>query len=366
METGGETMKKEMERVKIPGSMRRDESGQVIVLIAFAAVFLIGMVALAVDISHGLVVRHELQNAADASALAGAGNLFPGPNWDLAEGVAQSSITWNKSDGESLLTCTAASGYWDLTQTTPGLQGRYITPTPQDVPAVMVTVSKTDGQNGGPVKTWFARIFGIDNMAVQAQAVAVISGPGYALPGSVFPITISKTYAETWREHSSSSDLVTIYDTYHSGPEDAGQWTTLLTESTNTTEMREMLENGNEDRLNINTSGSCLPGNPYNDCIYISAGVETTLYDSPSPNQEDVFNHVGETVLLPIVGDELFEAANEWAPVVGFIAFTITGAVGGDTKTITGYFNPDYIAPNTGGSGPYYGTLPENPLHLVK
>ena len=76
-------MKRKLERGKKPGLLRRNESGQVLVLVALAAVFLIGMAALAVDISHGLVVRHELQNAADASALAGAGTWphISAPPW---------------------------------------------------------------------------------------------------------------------------------------------------------------------------------------------------------------------------------------------------------------------------------------------
>ncbi len=356
-------MKRNMERVKIPGSLRRDESGQVIVLIAFAAVFLIGMVALAVDISHGLVVRHELQNAADASALAGAGNLFPGPDWDRAAGVGKSSITWNKSDGESLLTCTAESGYWDLTQATPGLQGRYITPTPKDVPAVMVTVSKTNGQNGGPVKTWFARIFGIDTMAVQARAVAVISGPGYAKPHTVFPFAISESFAKQWSDWTNPDVPVILGPVNQTDGSLAGQWTTLLTDATNTSDYRKLLYNRNEEQININTSGSCPNGSANNDCIYIYAGVKDTVYNAK--NQHSVADYIGQDVLLPVVGKELSASTNDWAPVVGFMLFHITSTEGGSVKEIKGYF-VEKPSPETGGVGPYYGALPENPLHLVK
>jgi Flp pilus assembly protein TadG len=55
----------------------RDESGSVAVITAVCLVFLIGFVALVVDVGHLYSVRNELQNAADAAALAGARALFP-------------------------------------------------------------------------------------------------------------------------------------------------------------------------------------------------------------------------------------------------------------------------------------------------
>ena len=102
---GGKTMERELIKRKKRGFLWRDESGQVLVLVALAAAFLIGMAALVVDIGHGFVVRQELQNAADASALAGAGNLLPligtfptaTPNYLVAKQKAIESIQWNKA-----------------------------------------------------------------------------------------------------------------------------------------------------------------------------------------------------------------------------------------------------------------------------
>ncbi len=50
-----------------------NQRGVTVVLVAVLMVVFLGLAALAVDISHLYVVRNELQNAADAGALAGPG-----------------------------------------------------------------------------------------------------------------------------------------------------------------------------------------------------------------------------------------------------------------------------------------------------
>src|SRR3990172_3072705 len=54
---------------------RRGERGSVLVLSAVGMLSLILAVGLGVDISHLYLAKNELQNAADASALAGASGL---------------------------------------------------------------------------------------------------------------------------------------------------------------------------------------------------------------------------------------------------------------------------------------------------
>ena len=54
-----------------------NESGSVIIIVALLMTLFLGFVALAIDVGHLLVVRNELQNAADATALAGSSYLYP-------------------------------------------------------------------------------------------------------------------------------------------------------------------------------------------------------------------------------------------------------------------------------------------------
>jgi uncharacterized membrane protein len=53
-------------------SKPRNQNGGVIVLVAVSMFFLLGFAALAIDVGHLVVARNELQNAADAGAIAGA------------------------------------------------------------------------------------------------------------------------------------------------------------------------------------------------------------------------------------------------------------------------------------------------------
>ena len=52
-----------------------NQHGAVLVFVAFLLIVLLGIAALAVDIGYVAITRNQLQNAADAGALAGAGKL---------------------------------------------------------------------------------------------------------------------------------------------------------------------------------------------------------------------------------------------------------------------------------------------------
>ena len=53
-----------------------ERDGATVIIVALALVMLLGFGAFAVDIGYLYVVRNELQNAADAGALAGAAALY--------------------------------------------------------------------------------------------------------------------------------------------------------------------------------------------------------------------------------------------------------------------------------------------------
>ena len=69
-----------------------NEKGVTIVLVAILMVVLVMFVAIAVDLGHLYVARNELQNAADAGALAGARMLYIDGNATLVnEGANQTA-----------------------------------------------------------------------------------------------------------------------------------------------------------------------------------------------------------------------------------------------------------------------------------
>ncbi|MHA6891047.1 TadG family pilus assembly protein [Ralstonia pseudosolanacearum] len=311
------------------------------------AIFSVG--ALAVDIARLIVVRNELQNAADAAALAGAAGLYPtnpAPNW--SNGVAQgtSAVKLNKSSNVQLVSGTVQAGYWNLTGTPAGLQSQSITPGTNDVPAVQVTISRSTGNNGGPVATLLAPIFGALSANSSATAVAVITAPGSAGPGALFPIAISKCLYNLYWNYTTGQPKIDpstgkpyvfqINTSYPSASScTSGEWTGF-NGPTDASTLKGLVQTGNTSTLNIGDMISTA----------LATGVKSSVYQAiPSTPLN---------VTIPVV-NPLNPGANE--PVYAFAGFQITKVVCCGTKsTIWGSFISNWKVTNSGGgTGPYYG-----------
>jgi Flp pilus assembly protein TadG len=300
---------------------------------------------MALDIGHLYVVRNELQNAADAAAMAGAAALYPNtppttPNWTAAEASASAAIQFNKSDGTTLNNCQVQTGYWNLSRTPYGLQSQSITPGTLDAPAVKVTVSRSGGNNGGPVTAFFASVLGIKSFSMGTQATAVVDSPASVGPGALLPLAIGAAVAAQAGSYNSPATTIKIGSDYHYPTSQAGQWTSFTVDSDNVSTIRDLLASGNPTSLSIGEN------------IWIEPGTKTTLYGSVP---------VGVDVLLPIVTNI---DTHEASPIVGFIGFHITASVGGSGKYIEGYFLSNIYAPlSLSIGGPAYGAY--SPPRLV-
>lgn len=133
-------------------SSRKFEKGQVLVLVAILMVGLLGIAALIVDFGAAAVERRELQNAADAAALAGASKLpdcnaavYTAIDYAVKNGVPQENVSCNP--------------------TNINIKDR-----------IEVVVS-------GNVPYTFARVLGFMDVDVNARAVAqkYVARPGYAI-----------------------------------------------------------------------------------------------------------------------------------------------------------------------------------------
>lgn len=253
------------------------------------------------------------------------------------------TVQLNKSDRIPLTGCQVQTGYWNLGGGG-GLQGQGITPGPQDMPAIEVTVRRSAGNNGGPVQFFFGPFVGINTSTLSATATAVTMPPGSADRGSLFPMAISQAVADQAAMYNSPSHTIRIGSNYHYPTDQAGQWTSFLLDENNVPAIRNLIANGNPNPLKIG------------DKIWIEPGTKTTLYsDVP----------VGTDVLLPVVTS--IETHAE-VPLISFIPFHITASVGGSGKYVEGYFLSDYYAhpdPGAGSNpGPYYGAF--TPSRLVK
>ncbi len=348
-------------------------------------ILLIGLAALAFDVGHLLIVRNELQNAADAAALAGANCLdtstdsraaactttkSPTLNWAIAGTKATNSIGLNKSDGVGLAAGTVQTGYWDVNGGT-ALQPTTLSPlgpckvvagvmtTQCHKPAVMVTLGRTTGNNGGPVGTLIATMFNGAAIPISARAVAVLSSPGNVLEGSLIPQAINKCMFDLyWDSATNSPKLATtptlngvtqvigqpwklrIGSSYHYPACDSGQWTSFAVTNNSASYAKGLIANGNPTPLGIG------------DGTYIQPGTQNSLYKDLK-NKYPVLP-VDITVLVVDHADGL-DGVKAKLPIVAFAGFRLTDVVGGSGKYIEGYF---IKGSSSGGSteiGPSYG-----------
>src|SRR5215510_208682 len=86
---------------------KRGERGSVLAMSAISMLALLLATGLAVDISHFYTAKAELQNAADAAALAGASQLSS-TSGGIKMAVAEATKVLNKYDFKSNLNISAA------------------------------------------------------------------------------------------------------------------------------------------------------------------------------------------------------------------------------------------------------------------
>ncbi len=77
---------------------RRDESGQTLIMFALGLAVLLGMAAMTIDVGLAYVARRDMQNAADAAALAGADVMLEGQSSVLAANAARDLALQNGYD----------------------------------------------------------------------------------------------------------------------------------------------------------------------------------------------------------------------------------------------------------------------------
>jgi Flp pilus assembly protein TadG len=352
------------------------QQGAMLITVSLFFITLSGLAALAFDLGHLLIVRNELQNAADAAALAGANCLnktstssgtdctsTPSStlNWSVAGLRANAAIGLNQSDGTALVHATVTTGYKNLAGTPAGLQTS--TPSPvgvYDKPAVMVSLSRSSGSNGGAPGLLLTAMFNVVPVPISATAVAVISSPGRVGTGSVIPHAINQCmFDQYWDPATNSPKLATstalngvpqtlgqpwelrIGSSYHYPNCDSGQWTSFGLDVNDVPSVRDLITNGNPVPLALG------------DSTWVQPGTKTTLYGDledryPSPPGADV------TLIVVNLPNGL--ANKGTTSIVGFAGFHITAIMGGSGKYIQGHFIKGAVTGGSSGIGPYYGT----------
>jgi len=139
--------------------VRPNRRGATLVLVALLIVFIIGICAFAIDLGYIMLVRTELQNAADSGALAGAGAMVQGQ--DAAEEEAVIFALLNDAPDRPLSADNVALEFGEWDRELRSFSGGALQPS-----ALMVTVSSTTQP------FFFGRVFGNQGFTTQASAVA--------------------------------------------------------------------------------------------------------------------------------------------------------------------------------------------------
>ncbi len=181
-----------------------NQRGTSAVLVVLCLVILLGFAALAVDVGYLLATKNELQNVADAAALAATrqlGAIYEPMTYDEQTAyicdpaeiipIAKSISVKNKAAGINIIINDQdiVIGQWDAASKT-------LNPTLNQPDAVKVTARRQSGINGA-VTTVFSKILGINNVGVFADATAALTGQSTAGPGELeIPVGISQKWFE--------------------------------------------------------------------------------------------------------------------------------------------------------------------------
>ncbi|MBI4603200.1 MAG: hypothetical protein HY721_14690 [Planctomycetes bacterium] len=155
---------------------RGREQGIVLVWMAIVLTVLVAFVGLACDWAHVLLAAHQLQNAADAAALAGARRVrfdqeeareaavdVAAANDAARERVRLSPNEENEAEGDVVI------GRFDR-------EAREFTPGTASPNAVRVFARRTAGSLNGPLPLLFGPVYGVEASELQRSSIAMAGG----------------------------------------------------------------------------------------------------------------------------------------------------------------------------------------------
>lgn len=241
------------------------EDGAVAVMVSLLMVVLLGVTALVVDVGLVYAERAQLQNGADAAALA------------IAQDCAAGSCGSPASTARALAGANALDG---ISGAVPVVQGNTVT--------VTASTLTPDGSTG--VRHWFAPVLGIDSTGVAAVARASWGSPSKA---SVFPFTAPRC----------------IFDTT---PSDREVW---ITKDSTCVGANGRTLPGAFGWLDETDTRNCR----------VSVDTDQIIEGDPGKSAPQNCNDVdGTTILLPLYVDKFGQGNNVRYVIDGFAAFRVT------------------------------------------
>ncbi|MFH1058936.1 MAG: pilus assembly protein TadG-related protein [Pseudomonadota bacterium] len=334
-------------------SLRRlfgEDRGATAPMAAVFLVALIGMLGASVDLGALYSARGEVQNAADASALAAANTMIAWdannlalarPNTALSNARTYSSR--NKAQGVSLnlrapLGDDFTIGFWDndtgdfdLSRTGLGLTN------PDDLTGVRVRVRRDDSANT-PLRTFFSGIVGVNQVPVNATATAFLGWAGSSPTGGItLPIAVDEDALKGGGDPYCGKEL-----TFHSENDENGSWTTFFDWPANSPTVDEYVC-GCKDAPALNQG----------DMINITNGnLSNNIFTHLRQRFQQEAVHGQWTVTLPVYASG---GNNGAVQVVGFANMIITDVRTAPYKDVTGFLQCGTVVPGSVTGGPDFG-----------
>ena len=199
-----------MSKLKVFGTLIRRTEGSVAVITALGLIAFLGIASLAIDMGHLYTTKKELQNVADAAALAAAGNLIhdygagavrdPVAAQQAAMTVAQrqSQLSGQTAVGDAERNdLSLIFGAWDNRTGNPATAWTAIGSTcssDSNANAVQISISRAPGTVYGPVSNFLGGILGINTSQVSAAAIAYLGYTNEMPTGGVqVPLALPST-----------------------------------------------------------------------------------------------------------------------------------------------------------------------------
>ncbi len=288
----------------------QESDGTVMGLTAILIAVLLGFCGLAIDVGHYMVVKNELQNAADAGALAGVRALFPAdmttatnpltPDCTTAVNVGLQAAHWNKTDrATTVVVGQPLTGYWEP------VNRQFVAGCSSDPATFTNAVKVTTQREDTPL--FLMQVLGAVPKTIQASSVAAIF-PVKGLKGGAFPVAITKKFVRfggqlrIYLNSDLNPDPTLPFDPL-TNPGDVGCWFLPGDSSSDFLGNVKSVLNGSTP------IGPLATGDP----IYMNNGVTTSLFNL-------VNNYVGQTVWLPVVAAIKYNQSDN---ILGFTGFKI-------------------------------------------
>jgi len=355
------------------GSVRRDrERGVTTIVVVTALIALLAAASLALDVGMVWESRTQVQNAADAAALAGARQLLGANAATVEIPTAQAAAIGTGASNESvgnasltILTTDLEYGKWDFATRT--IDTSVDLTDPEEVDAIRV-ITRMDASANGPLTAVMAQVVGKTSFNIRADATAWLGFAGNALPGNIdLPIAIDcckisgpscdADYCD-WitankpnpcplnDPQASDTDDVTCLEFFATGDQNAC-WTEFDSgnSSVNTSDMVDVIQNGNSDEIDVSNG------------IFVDNGTKTPVvgeifnrfqgegFFNGSPSGVDRYPPFDGTedswvAGLPVIECQTSDncAGGSPADVVGFVCFEIREIEVNPSKVIRGRF----------------------------